>query len=74
MHLRILAWGLFALGLPARGTAPTADTSSHRLAIRTARLIDVAPARTGLQVMRYQKNVQSNSPCDAARWNPRRHP
>lgn len=40
MHLRILACGLIALGLPARGAAQTADTSSHRLAIRVARLID----------------------------------
>jgi imidazolonepropionase-like amidohydrolase len=40
MNLRILAWGLVALGLPARGAAQAADTSSHRLAIRVARLID----------------------------------
>ncbi|HEV2086148.1 MAG TPA: amidohydrolase family protein [Gemmatimonadales bacterium] len=40
MNLRILAWGLVALGLPARGAAQAADTSSHRLAIRAARLID----------------------------------
>jgi imidazolonepropionase-like amidohydrolase len=40
MHLRLLAWGLIALGLPVRGAAQTADTSSHRLAIRAARLID----------------------------------
>jgi imidazolonepropionase-like amidohydrolase len=40
MYLRILAWGLLALGLPARVAAQAADTSSHRLAIRAARLID----------------------------------
>ena len=40
MNLRILAWGLVALGLPARGAAQAADTSSHRIAIRAARLID----------------------------------
>ncbi|HMH56092.1 MAG TPA: amidohydrolase family protein, partial [Gemmatimonadales bacterium] len=40
MNLRILAWGLIALALPARGAAQAADTSSHRLAIRAARLID----------------------------------
>jgi len=40
MSLRILAWGLIALALPARGAAQAADTSSHRLAIRAARLID----------------------------------
>ena len=40
MHLRILACGLIALGLPARGAAQSADTSSHRIAIRAARLID----------------------------------
>jgi imidazolonepropionase-like amidohydrolase len=40
MSLRILVWGLIALGLPARGAAQTADSSSHRLAIRAARLID----------------------------------
>jgi imidazolonepropionase-like amidohydrolase len=40
MNLRILAWGLVALGLPARGAAQAADSSSHRVAIRAARLID----------------------------------
>jgi imidazolonepropionase-like amidohydrolase len=40
MNLRTLAWGLVALGLPARGAAQAADTSSHRIAIRAARLID----------------------------------
>jgi imidazolonepropionase-like amidohydrolase len=40
MNLRILAWGLIVLALPARGAAQAADTSSHRLAIRAARLID----------------------------------
>ena len=40
VYLRILAWGIFALALPARGAAQAADTSSHRLAIRAARLID----------------------------------
>jgi imidazolonepropionase-like amidohydrolase len=40
MNFRILVWGLVALGLPARGAAQAADTSSHRLAIRAARLID----------------------------------
>lgn len=40
MNPRILAWGLIALALPARGAAQAADTSSHRLAIRAARLID----------------------------------
>ncbi|MEA2713212.1 MAG: hypothetical protein QOK27_1173 [Gemmatimonadales bacterium] len=40
MNLRILAWGLVALGLPARGAAQASDTSSHRIAIRAARLID----------------------------------
>jgi imidazolonepropionase-like amidohydrolase len=40
MNFRILVWGLVALGLPARGAAQAADISSHRLAIRAARLID----------------------------------
>jgi imidazolonepropionase-like amidohydrolase len=40
MNLRNLAWGLIALALPARGAAQAADTSSHRIAIRAARLID----------------------------------
>jgi imidazolonepropionase-like amidohydrolase len=40
MNLRILALGLIALALPARGAGQAADTSSHRLAIRAARLID----------------------------------
>src|SRR4051812_7525744 len=39
MNLRIVACGLLVLGVPARGVAQT-DSSSHRLAIRAARLID----------------------------------
>jgi imidazolonepropionase-like amidohydrolase len=40
MYPRILASVLFALGVPAHGAAQTADSASHRLAIRAARLID----------------------------------
>src|SRR3954467_9346151 len=40
MYLRIVACGLLLVGLPARGAAQPADSSSHRLAIRAARLID----------------------------------
>jgi imidazolonepropionase-like amidohydrolase len=40
MNPRILVWGLLALGFPAQGSAQTVDSSSHRVAIRAARLID----------------------------------
>jgi imidazolonepropionase-like amidohydrolase len=39
MNLHIVACGLLALGLPARSAAQI-DSSSHRVAIRAARLID----------------------------------
>jgi imidazolonepropionase-like amidohydrolase len=40
MYLRIVACGLFALGLAARSAAQSPDSSSRRVAIRAARLID----------------------------------
>src|SRR3954467_1667856 len=40
MYLRIVACGLLLLGIPAGAAAQIPDSSSHRVAIRAARLID----------------------------------